>query len=305
MGRQQLAFQKVLIIRRNNTIPNTLTQELGIMKTMGVLLILPILSLVIGVESKAVGNSRILNGQKSDVLRYQVGIGAGSILCGGTLIKPDVVLTTKHCLGIRPLTERAGISNAQDEGQSRIVTPLLSTVIPHEDADLALLRIIPPFELNEKIQPIKINDVYEDLVGKEVLISGWGMTTTNSDPEQLSSLKINISDPKDIPWFSRGNWHLHMLSSNGEGACSGDSGGPAVLGGKNGLLVGVAESVDYFYANMTKVDPHHEHDQDLWCGPGVPNDQGHWPIHLSTYVDVFKFADWIKKHTNQPNDNFY
>merc|ERR1712136_686599 len=257
MGRQQLAFQKVLIIRRNNTIPNTLTQELGIMKTMGVLLILPILSLVIGVESKAVGNSRILNGQKSDVLPYQVGIGP-----------------------------------------SRTVTPLLSTVIPHDDADLALLRIIPPFELNEKIQPIKINDVYEDLVGKEVLISGWGMTTTNSDPAQLSSLKINISDPKDIPWFSRGDWHLHMLSSNGEGACSGDSGGPAVLGGKNGLLVGVAESVDYFYANMTKVDPHHEHDQDLWCGPGVPNDQGHWPIHLSTYVDVFKFADWIKKHTN-------
>lgn len=39
-------------------------------------------------------------------------------------------------------------------------------------------------------------------------------------------------------------------------------------------------------------------EQDEWCGPGVPNGQGHWPYHVSTYVDVFKFADWIKKHTN-------
>ena len=71
-----------------------------------------------------------------------------------------------------------------------------------------------------------------------------------------------------------------------------------MLGGKNGLLVGVAGHIDYYDENMNKIDPHNEHEQDLWCGPGVPNDQGHWPIHLSSYVDVFKYADWIKKHTN-------
>ena len=70
-----------------------------------------------------------------------------------------------------------------------------------------------------------------------------------------------------------------------------------MLGGKNGLLVGVAESVDYFDANMNPIPGYYE-DQDKWCGPGVPNDQGHWPYHISSYVDVFKFADWIKKHTN-------
>ena len=67
-----------------------------------------------------------------------------------------------------------------------------------------------------------------------------------------------------------------------------------MLGGKNGLLVGVAESVAYFDENMNRL----KKEKDEWCGPGVPNDQGHWPNHLSTYVDVFKFADWIKKHTN-------
>lgn len=91
--------------------------------------------------------------------------------------------------------------------------------------DLALLKIDPPFEENDKVKPIKINDVHEDLVGKEVLISGWGRTTTKMFPDQLRSLKIKITSPKKIPLNARKYWHIQMLSSNGEGACSGDSGG--------------------------------------------------------------------------------
>ena len=53
--------------------------------------------------------------------------------------------------------------------------------------DLALLRIDPPFEETDTVKPIQINDIYENLVGQEILISGWGMTTTGY-PGQLQKL---------------------------------------------------------------------------------------------------------------------
>ena len=59
---------------------------------------------------------------------------------------------------------------------------------------MALLKIDPPFGVNDKIQPIQINDVHKDLIGEEVLISGWGKTTTSTSASpQLQAVNLTVN----------------------------------------------------------------------------------------------------------------
>ena len=89
-----------------------------------------------------------------------------------------------------------------------------------------MLRIDPPFELNDNIQTIRINDIYGNLVGKDVLISGWGETTMKKIPDQLQSVVVKINSHRDTALEYWGHGRVfNIVSSEGKGACYGDSGG--------------------------------------------------------------------------------
>ena len=92
---------------------------------------------------------------------------------------------------------------------------------------MALLKIDPPFEESDTVKPIQINDMYENLEEDEVLISGWG-ATTDDFPDQLQKILMKISSQgkggKFDDFFPR-FMVFNMDSSEGEGACFGDSGG--------------------------------------------------------------------------------
>ena len=63
--------------------------------------------------------------------------------------------------------------------------------------------------------------------------------------------------------------------------------------GKNDVLVGIASSVNAFDSNKNEIDA-------VKCGKDANNGK-QWPYQLSNYVDVFKYADWIKSKTNKIN----
>ena len=78
---------------------------------------------------------RILNGQNSAVLPYQVRLKVG---CGGAIIKPDWILTAKHCVinNERPFSTvaLAGISNLNDESHAEVRNIPVRSMILHETA---------------------------------------------------------------------------------------------------------------------------------------------------------------------------
>jgi len=245
-----------------------------------------LLSFLLATLVSGKGSSRILNGNNSTGLPYQVRLARRG--CGGSIIKSNWVLTAKHCV-VRDFknddytvtlangreTILAGISNLQDpDGQKREI--LTNAVSIHNSSDLALLRIDPPFKFNDKVKPIQINDYKEDLKGYDALISGWGQTTNERLPGQLQETVVKIV--AHGVGKKAGNV-IRLWHPDGQGACYGDSGGPAVIespeDGKQ-LLVGVT------------------HGGPKKCGVNASAELNNGP-RVSYYVDVFKYADWIYK----------
>jgi len=229
------------------------------------------------------GNGRILNGIDSDVLPYQVKLSG----CGGTIIQLDWVLTAKHCVvrdfeggdfTRQPETVWAGISNTNNKEAAQRRDISIESVFLHDSADLALLKLDPPLEQSDRVWPIKLNDAYGNMIGKEVLISGWGDTTNEWGPDQLKKAVMRVKDQKlDTSGFEFGH-ELNLWSPDGIGACFGDSGGPAVISYNScprcEVLVGVASHVR------------------PGCGPSVRPEVNNG-ARSSYYIDVFHYIDWI------------
>ncbi|XP_044253772.1 chymotrypsin-2-like [Tribolium madens] len=200
-------------------------------------------------------------GQYPYQISYQWGIlGVYEHVCGGSIISPTFILTAGHCVTQVPeIGEHkivAGITELNEKNNERQEIQVVEKIVhPNFTGgvgpnDVALLKLAKPLEFGDLVKPVVLPEADSVPSGDSVL-TGWGSTSTTVIPvlpNHLQTVTIPILEYTDCktaidalldgeanPLSEVSNICTHS-KSNGEGACSGDSGGPLA---QNGTVIGI------------------------------------------------------------------
>ena len=194
-------------------------------------------------SEKIVGGTEAEKGEFPFIVSLQGSWGGH--FCGGSLIKPEWVLTAAHCIpgGIRTVV--AGLYDQSQSAESEKLD--VAEVIAHpqyntrpQDYDFALVHL----KKASKFPPVALNR--SELARATPLVTaGWGYTEENGEiPNVLRKVTVPLVSAEACSASYPGQITDRMLCAGlpegGKDSCQGDSGGPLLSGtGARRTLAGV------------------------------------------------------------------
>ena len=165
--------------------------------------------LILGAYSVAVrGKLKIINGNDADAYEYPFMVrllAYGDHYCGGSLIRPNIVLTAAHC--VEKDFKYSVVVGDHEDGETGIHERevQISKIMMHEEFgsplgapinDVAVLVLAENVELKEDaIETIALaqnEDFYEE--GTSVTVIGWGQNENYASPDVLQELEYEVAD---------------------------------------------------------------------------------------------------------------
>ncbi|PSN47525.1 hypothetical protein C0J52_02241 [Blattella germanica] len=212
---------------------------------------------------RSLGEPRILGGFPTpNVYPWVVALYRDQILiCGGSLITDQWVLTAGHCITIKdspilvPNVQRfsavLGATNLFNREETWRMVRNIINIVRHPEYiaasnDIALLRLSQPVVYTRFIRPVCLpRNAAEQYDGQTGIIAGWGLTSNNFSTESpflMSTSVLILKNSQCKQMWSRINVVIEnymLCAGQGERAtCRGDSGGPLI----------VREGPDAFYS---------------------------------------------------------
>lgn len=236
--------------------------------------------------------ARIVGGQvaRNGEFPYMVAIRSsnGKLLCGGSLINSQHVLTAAHCVrGLDPAFIRAMMGTLQLSDFQTSTERGISQLWTHNgfnfnsfDWDVAVLKLSSPVPLTASVQPICLSvNTAERINGRRAMVVGWGRRkeADRRSSDNLRKVNVPIVNGRVCQRSYRSFRSItdRMLCAGfrrgGRDSCQGDSGGPMVW--RSGAKISQLGIVSW--------------------GNGCAR-----PGYYGVYTRISKVVPWIKSITN-------